>query len=363
MQILILGGGIGGQVASNLLGKELGKKHDIVLVDRKTQYDFSPSFLWVTMGCVNGEVLKIDPAERTVKTSAGDLTYNYLIVALGAELAPEAIPGFSECAHHVYTLEAAMKLGEELKHFSGGNVVVGVSSLPFRCPAAPYEAALLMDYHFKSNEIRQKVDFQFFTPESLPMGVAPPKIGNMVKGMLEDRDISYHPNIKLASVDSKKGEIAFEGGRIMNFDLIFAVPPHRPPRAVKESKLADGTGWIPVDKKSLRTNYDDVYAVGDVTYIELANGKRLPMAGVFAHDQTEIVAHNIISEIKDEGKRKECEGDGACFIETGFGKAAMAKGNFYTEPDPEVNVRWPKVSRIWHWYKILFEKYWLWRYF
>ncbi len=383
MKVLILGGGIGGQVASNLLSKRLGKKHDVVLVDRETQYEFPPSFPWVMMGWrephqitrnlnqlekrgvkyVNGEVSKIDPAERVVKTSAGDLTYDYLIVALGSELAPEAIPGFTEGAHHVYTMEAAMRLREELKRFSGGNVAMGVSSLPFKCPAAPYEAALLLDYYFRENGIRQKVNLQFFTPESRPMAVTPPEIGDMLKRMLEGRGISYHPDITLASVNPKKGEISFEGGRNMSYDLLVAVPPHRPTNAVRETGLTNGSAWIPVDSKTLRTSHDQVYAVGDITSIKLPNGKMLPKAGVFAHGQTEIVAHNIASEINGNGERKEWKGDGACFIETGFGKAAMAKGNFYTEPDPVVKVRRPMLSRIWHWYRILFEKYWLWRYF
>ena len=88
MKILILGGGVGGQVASNLLGKRLDKKHDVVVVDKRAQFEFEASFPWVMMGrrkphqitrnlsllekrgvkFVNGEVLKIDLAERIVKT-------------------------------------------------------------------------------------------------------------------------------------------------------------------------------------------------------------------------------------------------------------------------------------------------------
>ncbi len=88
----------------------------------------------------------------------------------------------------------------------------------------------------------------------------------------------------------------------------------------------------------------------------------LPKAGVFAHGQAEIVSHNIAAEIKG-GEKKQWEGKGECFLEAGFGKAAMAVGKFYAEPDPVVKIRWPRSSRIWHWYKVLFEKYWLWRWF
>lgn len=233
MNVLVLGGGIGGVVAANVLSRKLSRKHEIVLVDRRIKHRFPPSYPWLMMGrrephqitrnlnllnkkgikYINSEVLKIDPANRIVKTSTKDFEYDYLIVALGAELAPETIPGFSDGAYHIYELEEAMKFREVLRNFSGGAVAAGVSSLPFKCPAAPYEAVLFMDYHFRRKRIRDKVEFHFFTAEGRPMGVAPPEIGNMVKGMLEGRDITYHSNIKLTSVDSGKGEITFEGGR------------------------------------------------------------------------------------------------------------------------------------------------------
>ncbi len=283
-------------------------------------------------------------------------------MALGAELTPETIPGFSDGANHIYELEETMKFGEALRNFSGGTVAAGVSSLPFKCPAAPYEAALFMDYHFRRNGIRDKVDFHFFTAEGRPMGVTPPEIGNMVRGILESRDITYHSNIRLISVDAEKREIIFEEGQSMKFDLLFAVPPHGAPNVVRESGLADESGWVPVDRRTLKTKYDDVFALGDVTRIMLAMGKPLPKAGVFAHGQAEVVAHNIAADIHGNGER-EFDGWGECFLEVGYGKAGMVRGNFYAEPTPDAKMRWPRLSRIWHWSKILFEKYWFWRWF
>src|SRR4030067_3150209 len=207
MKIVILGAGIGGQVASDLLSKKLGENHDIVLIDKNSQYSFPPSFLWVAMGWrepaqitrnmnklkkknvkyVNAEVIKIAPAERTVETSAGKFVYDYLVIALGADLDTDAIPGFSKSAYHAYSLEAAMEFREQIRRFSGGNIVIGISSLPFKCPAAPYETAFLLDYYFKQRKLRDKVELQFFTPESLPMPVAGPGVGNAVKQILETR--------------------------------------------------------------------------------------------------------------------------------------------------------------------------------
>jgi len=62
-----------------------------------------------------------------------------------------------------------MKLPQALTQFDGGEIAVGVSSLPFKCPAAPYETALLIDHHFKNRPSRSGVRIRFFTPEGLPL--------------------------------------------------------------------------------------------------------------------------------------------------------------------------------------------------
>ncbi len=114
---------------------------------------------------------------------------------------------------------------------------------------------------------------------------------------------------------------------------------------------------MPVDKRTLQTRYENVYAIGDVTLVSLPNGKALPKAGVFADGQGHTVAQRIAGEIQGAGARAEFDGFGFCWIETGDGSAGFASGQFYAEPDPVVPL--PRMGRKWHWGKVLFEKYWL----
>jgi len=322
--IVVLGGGVGGLVASNELRKRLGRGHRVVVVDRDTHHIFAPSFTWLMLGWrdpprisrelglltkkgieyVNAEVFEIDPGNRLVKTGAGDFTYDYLIVALGAELNPQAVPGLSEAAHTPFSLEGSVALRDALKGFDGGKVAVVISALPFKCPAAPYETALLLEYAFRQKGIRDKVDLRVFTPETLPMPVAGTEVGTAVKRFLDERGVGFHPQHKLSSVDPGKKEIAFDNGQKAGFDLLVAVPPHRSPEVVRKSVLANEVGWIPVDRRTLATGFANVYALGDVTSIQLPGRYKpdiplmLPKAGVFAHFQASAVADNIASEIK-----------------------------------------------------------------
>jgi len=101
--------------------------------------------------------------------------------------------------------------------------------MPFKCPAAPYETALLLNYYFRKRKIRKDVDIQIFTPEALPMPTAGPVMGNAVKQMVEGQDIGFNPSLKLVSIDADKREIKFEPDRIEKFDMLLVVPPHQPP--------------------------------------------------------------------------------------------------------------------------------------
>ncbi|KKR73759.1 MAG: hypothetical protein A3K61_04685 [Thaumarchaeota archaeon RBG_16_49_8] len=376
--VLILGGGVGGLVASNVLREKLGAQTTIRLVERKRQFQFPPSYPWLMLGqrkpeqvqkdlgllkkkgieVVNDEVESIDIDRKVVKGKENDdLSYDYLIIALGAEYAPDAIPGFKEHAHHIYDLDSAVRFKEAVEKFEGGTIAVGVSRTPFKCPAAPYETALLLEDYYSKKGMRDRVKFEFFTPEGSPVPSVGPEIGSKVAEFLKSKNISYHPKLKVTEI--RDGEARFENGESISFDLLFCVPPHKASKPVVDAKLTDETGWIPVNPRTLETKHNGIYAVGDVTSLPTPNGyvPLLPKAGVFAHGQAEVVANNISVQIKGRGKMKEWDGHGSCFLEVGHGESAFVKGRFLAEPKPEIEFHMPE--RVWHMQKVLFEKYWM----
>ena len=358
--VIILGGGSGGLASASRLKELLGDKVSITVIDRESSFIMGFSLLRVMIGekteqevavpkekvaqkgikFVNSEINQIDVQKSLVRTAQGEFAYDFLIVALGAELAPEKVPGF-ESALHMYTLEDAKKLRNALSSFKGGALRLIVSSTPFKCPAAPYEAAMLIDEYLRIRGLRDKSDIQVFTPEPLPMPVAGPDVGNAVVSMLNEKGIGFHNNTKVSSIDGGSRQVIFENGAREKYDLLVAIPPHTSPKVVRESDLADAaSGWIPVDPKSMQTKYDRVYAIGDVASIKLPSGMMLPKAATFAFGQGEIVASNISSSILGTETRS-WDGFGECFIETGSGNAAYGSGSFYSSPKPVINLQTP----------------------
>ncbi len=374
--IVIVGGGVGGVVAAKRLRRSLGGGHRVTVIDRARDHLFQPSLLWVADGTRRperlsrplsrlnrggvsfrlGAVQGLDVSARLVRLDDGDVPYDYLLLSPGAELRPEALPGLADGGRNLYTLDGASGLNADVARFQGGRLVVLVAALPFKCPAAPYEAAMLLEARLRAQGVRARADVAVYTPEPQPMPVAGPALGAAVREVLTARGIGYFTGHKPVAVDPGSRTIRFETGDAARYDLLAYIPPHAAPAFVVAAGLAPAGGWVRVDPRTLATPFERVWAVGDVTGIPLPNGKFLPKAGVFAERQAEVAARNIASLVRGEAPAAEFAGEGACFVEMGDGRAGFATGNFYATPDPLVRLKTP--GRRWHWAKVLLERTW-----
>lgn len=383
--VAVLGGGVGGLVASNELRRLLPPEHRVVLVEKHLQHAFAPSFLWVMVGdrrpeqvvrdlrtlinpgveVIQAEVVGIDPGAQRVETTQQPISYDYLVIALGAEYAPETIPGLEPTSHTFYTWAGAATLSRALRAFpdAGGTVAVVVTALPYKCPGAPHEGAMLIADYFRRRGRGGKVRVHLYTPEPQPMPVAGPALGEAVKEMLQRRGVAFHPLHKLTAVDGPAKELIFDGGKRVEFDFLVAIPPHRSPSVARDAELTNEAGWVPVDRSTLRTRYQNVYAIGDVTTIPLPGRWKpdipllLPKAGVFAHAQAQVVARRIAAEVTRAPATAPFDGNGYCMLEAGETMAGFAFGNFFATPAPQVELR--QMGRMWHWGRVLFEQWWL----
>lgn len=374
--IVIIGGGVGGLVAARRLRRLLPADHAITVLDRSAEHLFQPSLLWVADGTRApqriarplvrlerkgvsfrlAKVVELDLERRRVRLEDGEIPYDYLVLSPGAELRPQALPGLAEGGCNLYTLDGAMRLSTAVSQFPGGKLAVLVCSLPFKCPAAPYEAAMLLEARLRARGVRERSEVALYTPEPQPLPVAGPVLGSAVRAMLEARGIAYFPNHKPVAVDAASRTVRFESGVTWSYDLLAYVPPHAAPTFVVGAGLAPADGWVKVDPRTLATPVGRVWAVGDVAGIPLPNGKALPKAGVFAEGEAKVVAENIAATIRGGAPTAEFGGEGACFVEMGDGRAGFATGNFYAAPDPVVRLKTP--GRRWHWGKVLVEKTW-----
>lgn len=381
--VLVLGGGVGGVVAAVELKKRIGDNVRTILVDRDERHLFWPSVLRVMTGdqgpeestaslerleeqfgveFVEAEIESIEPEAPAVQLGDDErLEADKMVVALGAELAPEEVHGLSEAGHNLYSVEGAERFREELDDFESGDLAVLTPPGPYVCPPAPYGASMLLDAELRERGVRDDVQLDHYAAQPAPVGIAGPVCSSALRGWIDEKGIDYHPEHEIERVDASGTTLHFADGDRAGFDLLAYVPPHRAPEPVREAEMTGESGWIPVDRETLRTEYDDVFAVGDVTHIPLATGKPLPMAGVFAKGQAEVVAEHIIADIGGRDPVETFGGQGKCFLDTGDGEASTIEGDFYAEPEPDLELTEPSRERLWDRYA--FEKKWFFDWF
>ncbi len=379
--VLVIGAGVGGTVAARELKRLLGRSVTVTEVEKEESRPFQPSLLWVASGArtraqvtrqtrridragvevVIAEATRIDPEARKVTAGGREYSADYLVLAPGAALVPEQVPGLAPAGCNLYTLDGAEQANQMVESITTGVAVVLVARTPFKCPAAPYEAAMLLHDRIRRRGLGGKVSVSLYSPEPGPMAVTGPENSAKVRAMVEAAGVKYFPQHRVESVDPVAKRIKFENGTEAAFDALAYVPPHAAPPVVRNAGLTEPGGWVSVDRSTMETRFQGVFAIGDVTVIPLKMGLPLPKAGTFAQHQAMAVAAVIAARMGGRGESARYNGYGECFIETGRGRAGMGRGDFFAEPAPSVRLMQP--SRRWHWGKVLFEKWWLWRRF
>jgi sulfide:quinone oxidoreductase len=380
--VVILGGGTGGVVCANVLGKTLGKGHRVVLVDRKDSHVFMGSYPLLMINkrkaeditrklenlakkgveFIHSEVKKVLTEQSAVQTDSGYIEYDYLIISLGAEHHPETVPGFAEGAYNIYNFDDVIRLGSHLKTIRGGKIVLFISSLPIICPSAPYEIVFLLDEYFRERGIRDKVELSLVTPEQSPFPLAGPRVGASFRRMLQERRIGLTTNARVLTLDPSSKTLALDQGINVQADLFLGIPSHWGPTVMRSTGLVEEGGWLEVDPYTLETKRKNVFAIGDATGLRLpVMNVFAPKAGIFAHYQAEVVSRNIALLIKGEKARFRYTAKGLCIMNTGFGRARYSTVRYFTKPKPFITLLRP--ARWAYWAKLAFEKYWLTRFF
>ena len=361
-RILILGAGFGGLAAATELRKGLGHDHRVIIVDRKRSFMMGLVKLWILEGSrrleesqtpldglnekgieyLNDEVTTIDAASNRVQSKGHSwIEYDYLIVALGAELVPDRIPGFASRGYNLYDAQHVPKLRDRLLELKRGRVAVAIMDMPYKCPPAPYEASMIIDGMLAKEGTRSSVEIDVYSPAPVALPVAGPHVSANIVDIISQRGIRFNPLHKLKSVSDR---LEFENGNRADYDVLVGIPPHRAPEVVRRSGLAVGD-WVAVDRSTMKTSFVNVFAIGDVTEIKV--GKvAVPKAGIFAEEQGKVVARQIMDEIAGKPAVAAFAGQGYCFMEVGNGRAGYLEADFFNPAGPVLRLETPSEQNF-----------------
>jgi sulfide:quinone oxidoreductase len=372
-RVLILGGGVGGTLVANLISRKLKRLIDageanVTVVDETGTHVYQPGFMYIAMGdqkpeslrkperrlldgrvdLVVGTVTRIDEAAREVHLADGrTLGYEKLVLATGSRILPETIEHFETEAHHFYTVEAAQQLRRALDGFTGGKVVVGIASMPYKCPPAPLEVAFLIESELRERGLREKSEIHYCSPIGRAFTIE--SVSEMATPELERKGIELHTFFNVEAIDPQRRMVLSLEGEELPYDLLVLVPPHKGAQVVMDSGLSQGPGgWLPTDPKTLNVGgRPDVWALGDATDLPLSK------AGSTAHFEAPVVAERVAASVEGRtphAKESIYTGKVMCFFEVGDGKGTILRFDYEHPPKP------PKPSRLWHVGKLVFNK-------
>lgn len=367
-EIVILGGGVGGTLVANLLARKLNRQQaHITLIDRTGRHIYQPGWLYIPFGgappeqlersersllqrkvaLVIGDVQTINRAERRIDMADGtSIPFDYLILATGARLAPETLPGYDAGAHHFYNAEAALRLHAALRDFQGGRILVGVADIPYKCPPAPLEFTFLLDDYLHQRGLRERSEIVYLSPINRVFTIE--SVSQFVTPMLEERGIHYELFFNTESIDPHARTISSMEGTTLNYDLLVLVPPHRGTHVVLNAGLGDAQGWVPTDRETLQSKADpNIFVIGDATDLPVSK------SGSAAHFEAKVVAQRIAAAVLHHTDDTRYTGQVMCFLETGRGQASQLVFDYTHPPQP------PQPNQFYHYEKVLFNRaYW-----
>jgi len=308
-KVLILGGGGGGAILANLLPQD---RFEVTVVDKSEYHVFLPGFLWVAfkgqpkekfrrpirsllrpgVEFVHDEVVGVDLNERKVRLrERGELGYDYVVIATGAPLDFDAVPGHREIVERFgdfySTLDNAEKLHRTLLSMGEGRFVIAIADPIYKCPPGPHKGTFLSYELFRKRGLADRVKVVLAVP--YPHVYSSKTIADIIEPELEARGIETHTFFTVDSIDAEKGKIYSLEGDELDFDVAAVIAPHSGPTyEVVPGEAKDDSDYIKVDKYTSQVvGFDDAYAIGDCTNAPTSK------SGVTAHLQADTVAKRL----------------------------------------------------------------------
>lgn len=367
-RVVILGAGFGGLAAAYRLRRLAPQGTEVVVVADAERYFYRPSLPQVALGArrlqdvslpiaevlprkgiefLKGRVQEIRPASRTVITDAQGIEYDYLLVALGSEIAFDEVKGLREHGHVLCEAEYILRLREALEVFRGGPVAVVLTrDNPFELMDIGF--ALDLDHLLRRRGLRPRAEIHYFTPNEVILPHLGEKARGLLLGIFAQRGIVAHTGMHLREAIPQS--VLFADGVQFPSSLTVLIPPYRGRRVVAASELGDARGYIATDDEMKSLKFANVYAVGDSV------GYDGPKSGRRAVKQGQVAAHNIARRIRRQSDAvRFADREVRCIVELGGRRAAYIHSDAFWGGHRERV--W--VGRIPYWMKLWLEKWFI----
>lgn len=354
-QVVVVGAGAAGlSVASRL--RRAGQGLEVVLIDPAAVHYYQP--LWTLVGAgifpkersrrpmadmipmgvrwVQQAVTEFHPEESAVSTADGQrFAYDALVVCPGLQIDWGKIPGLKEsvgkngvCSNYSY--DTVNSTWEQIQRFTGGRALFTIPSTPIKCAGAPLKVMFLAEDHFRRAGIRNVTKVGYMCAVAAIFRA--PKYAERLSAIATARgiDVNYRQELTELRPDAKEAVFKHaESGeeRVEKYDLIHVTPPMSAPDFIKRSALADGAGWVEVNKATMQhVRYSNVFSLGDASNLPTSK----TAAAIRA--QSPVLAENLLATLRGTTSDAKYYGYTSCPLVTGYGKLMLAEFDYDLKP-------------------------------
>jgi sulfide:quinone oxidoreductase len=393
--IVVLGAGLGGAIMAYEMKDQLRPGDTLTVVTKDPLYHFVPSNPWVAVNWRTRDAVQVDlapvfaskginfkpvpakklrPDANIIDLEDGtSVTYDYLIISTGPELAFDEIEGlgptgFTQSICHVDHAEKAGAAFEEFCRNPGPIVVGAVQGASCFGPA--YEFLFILETELRRRKIRDKVPMTFVTAEPYIGHLGLDGVGD-TKGLLESEMRQHHikwiTSARVKKVEAGKmtvEEVADDGSvkatRELPFGFSMMLPAFRGIAAVRGIEgLTNPRGFILADKHQRNPNFKNVFSVGVCVAIPPTGPTPVPCGvpktGFMIESMVTATSRNVGALLRGEEPKHEGTWNAVCLAD--FGDSGVA---FVAQPQiPPRNVNWSSSGKWVHNAKVAFEKYFL----
>ena len=355
-QVVVVGGGAGGLGIAARLMRDQGIS-DVAIIEPADKHYYQPLWTLVGGGVVSREesvrpmaslipkgaqwiqdaVTEFQPEDNRIKTRDGkDISYDYLVVAPGIQIdwnkikgLPEALGKDGVCSNYSY--DTVNSTWENIRNFKGGNAVFTFPPPPIKCAGAPQKIMYLAEDYFRKQGIRDKSRVVYYcaTPSIFS---APHYAAALNKQVVGPRNIDVLYKHNLVEVRAAAKEAVFQNTEtgetvVQAYDMLHAVPPMSAPDFIKQSPLANETGWVNVDKATLQhVRYPNIFSLGDASSLPTSK----TAAAVRA--QAPVLEANLLAVLRGQPLPASYDGYTSCPLVTAYDKLILAEFDYDLKP-------------------------------
>jgi len=377
------------------LADQIRAEDRITVITKDPVYHFVPSNPWIAVGWRRRDDITVDLAETMrrkgieFRTAAAErlhpeenrialadgtsVSYDYLIIATGPELAFDEIEGFGPEGHtqsicHIDHAEKAQVAFEAFCKTPGPIVVGAVQGASCFGPA--YEFTFILETELRRRKLRDKVPMTFVTSEPYIGHLGLDGVGD-TKGLLEsemrEKHVKWMTSTRVKRVEAGKmvvEEIADDGSvkaeKELPFGFAMMLPAFRGIKPIMGIEgLVNPRGFVIVDQHQMNPKYRNIFGIGVCIAIPPMGPTPVPCGvpktGFMIESMVTATAHNLGNILRGREPDEVGTWNAVCLAD--FGDSGVA---FVAQPQiPPRNVNWASSGKWVHLAKVGFEKYFI----